>query len=108
AIMLLEIYMNKLFSRLEWKKILFSFYWLIVLLIVIDQVTKVIFLQLEAAYGPNYHKVVIDNFLFLSYHRNTGAAWSILEDYPIVLALISLFATIAMVTYRILKRNTLN
>jgi signal peptidase II len=32
---------------------------------------------------------VIDQFFYLSYSRNTGAAWSILEGYQWILALIS-------------------
>ena len=35
---------------------------------------------------------VIDNFFYLTYVKNTGAAWSILEDQRILLLIISVLA----------------
>lgn len=100
--------MNNFLKKIDIKKAFFSFYWLLLLLVIIDQATKVIFLTLEARMGPGYHLVIIDNFFYFSYYRNTGAAWSILEDYPWVLALISLVASLAMISYRIIKAKSLN
>ena len=81
---------NKIIFNLNWKKLLFSFYWLVVLLIIVDQASKALFLHLEATQGPGFELTIIDNFFYFSYTRNTGAAWSILRDYPIFLVLISL------------------
>lgn len=103
----LENYMNKFLKSIDWKKFFYSFYWLLVILLLLDQVTKVIFLKLAASNGGVYEKVIIDNFFYLSYYRNTGAAWSMLESYPWVLAVVSFVASSAMLTYRIMKRKTL-
>ncbi|HKM02765.1 MAG TPA: signal peptidase II [Bacilli bacterium] len=99
---------NKIIFNLNWKKLLFSFYWLVVLLIIVDQASKALFLHLEATQGPGFELTIIDNFFYFSYTRNTGAAWSILRDYPIFLVLISLFAGGAMLAYRIIKRKELS
>lgn len=100
--------MINFFKQLNYKKILLSFYWLIVILLILDQGLKALFLNLEANYGPNYDVAVIDGFFYFSFYRNTGAAWSMFSDYPWILAVISFIATAAMVTYRIIKRKTLN
>lgn len=94
-------------KRIDFKKVFFSFYWLLVALVLLDQGLKILFLNLEANYGPYYDVTVIPNFFYFSYYRNTGAAWSILEDYPFILAIVSFVAVGAMVTYRIIKRNKL-
>ncbi len=100
--------MNETIKKIDIKKIISSFYWLLILLVLVDQLTKVIFLQLEASAGPNFHVTIIDNFFYFTYHRNTGAAWSILQDFPWLLALISALAAAAMLTYRIHQRKKMN
>lgn len=99
--------MTNFLKKIDWKKCLFSFYWLLALLIVLDQGTKALFLHLEATQGPNFQVEVIKNFFYFSYYRNTGAAWSILEGYPWLLALVSFIAATLMMAYRIVRRNKL-
>ncbi|MFA5235978.1 MAG: signal peptidase II, partial [Bacilli bacterium] len=72
------------------------------LIVIIDQITK------WAAYLNRVNVNIIPNFFDLQYTRNTGAAWSILEDYPWVLAIISFLAGTAMIVYYIMKRKTLS
>lgn len=98
---------NKLLAKINWRAVLLSFYWLLVIMLVLDQATKAIFLNLEATSGPNFAVTIIDNFFYFTYHRNTGAAWSILRDYPWLLTIISFLAATAMFTYRIIKRKQL-
>jgi len=98
---------NNFIKRLPWKKVLMSFYWLIALLIIVDQASKATFLYLEATKGPHFQVAVINNFFYFTYHRNTGAAWSILRDSPWLLTLISIAAASIMLSYRIIKRKEL-
>lgn len=95
------------FKKIDFKKVFLSFYWLLIALVLLDQGLKILFLNLEANYGPYYDVTVIPNFFYFSYHRNTGAAWSIFEDYPFILAIISFVAVSAMLAYRIIKRKKL-
>ena len=39
-------------------------------------------------------KVIIDNFFYLTDHRNTGAAWGMFQDNPLPLSFVSLAAAI--------------
>ena len=79
-----------------------SFIWLVPLIMIVDQVTKwVIYLN-------NVHVSVIPGFFRLDYVRNTGAAWSMLSDYPWLLAIISFIAGTAMIVYYFLKKEKLN
>lgn len=100
--------MIKLIKKIDWKKVLFSYYWLLVILVLVDQGSKALFLHLEASQGPGFNLEVIPQFFYLTYVRNTGAAWSLLENSPIILVLISLVATGLMFTYRILRRSKLS
>lgn len=70
-----------------------SFIWLGVLIVIVDQLTKwIVFLN-------DVNVVVIPWFFSISYARNTGAAWSLLSDYPWLLAIISFVAGSAMIAY---------
>ncbi|MFA5236182.1 MAG: signal peptidase II, partial [Bacilli bacterium] len=66
----------------RYKTLLLTYVWLGPLIVIIDQITK------WAAYLNRVNVNIIPNFFDLQYTRNTGAAWSILEDYPWVLAII--------------------
>lgn len=78
-----------------------SYVWLMVLLLIIDQVTKV------AALRGMWDITVIPNFFYLHYTRNTGAAWSMFSNNMMFLAFISGAASGFMIWYRIYKRKVL-
>lgn len=56
------------------------------LLFIIDITTKLIIVKISNIYLP---KEVFNNFFYLIYTKNTGAAFSILSDYTYLLILIS-------------------
>lgn len=78
-----------------------SFLWLIPLLILLDLGTKL------ACYYANVNITVIPNFFYLRLERNTGAAWSLFEDYPAILAILSIVCTIAISFYLVKKYQKL-
>lgn len=47
----------------------------------------------------NESKTIIDNFLNITYVRNTGAAWSILDDNTWIVTVISLLIIIGIIYY---------
>lgn len=71
-------------------KVSHSWLWLIIPLLLLDQLTK-----MWAHFGE-WNLTLIPNFLHLTYVRNTGAAWSILRGNMGLLALISALAAIAI------------
>ncbi len=79
-----------------------SLLWLIPLMIIIDLVTKLL------CYYHNVDITVIPNFFYLRLERNTGAAWSLFEDYPALLALLSVVCTIAISVYLEKKYRQIN
>ena len=88
---------EKIINGLKW--FLKSYLWLIPLLIIIDYVTKVV------CFDTKVNITIINNFLFFKLHGNTGAAWSILEDHPEILAIISVLASIVMIIYIVKSYN---
>lgn len=79
-----------------------SFGWLAILIVIVDQLTKWL------AYANLVDITIIPGFFKLDYARNTGAAWSLLEDYPWMLAIISFIAGIAMIAYFLYKQKDMN
>ncbi|MBR2476805.1 MAG: signal peptidase II [Clostridia bacterium] len=67
------------------------------LLIAIDQITK----WLTVANIPLYSQgpVIINKVLSLTYHQNTGASWSMLEDNPILLIIMTVAILIGATVY---------
>ncbi|MGI6644321.1 MAG: signal peptidase II [Bacilli bacterium] len=86
----------------KFKKFFYSFYWLIFVLVLLDQVLKIL------AMTYKWDVVVIPGVLEFKYIRNTGGAFSMMDGNIVSLMLVSLFATIAMLFYRIYNRNKLN
>ena len=84
------------------KKFYHSYVWLVFVLIIIDQLTK--YFALKGAWDIE----VIPSFFTLHYVRNTGAAWSLLNDNMPLLAVISFIAGAGMIYYRIYRRKVLN
>ena len=87
------------------KDVFYSFYWLIFVLVFLDQLTKGIALKHLA---DNRIVHIISDFLTLKLERNTGAAFSILQGNMVFLAILSAVAGAAMIAYRIYARKRLD
>lgn len=61
-------------------------YLISILVIALDQITKYI-IKHNVAYGDKIS--VIDNFLYITHHTNTGAAWGIFSGSTTLLAIFS-------------------
>jgi signal peptidase II len=73
------------------------FYYLIALaVILIDQVTKWIIVK-EMYYGQSI--TVIENFLYITSHRNRGAAWGILQGQMWFFYLITVVVVVGLIIY---------
>jgi len=84
-------------------KVFTTWLWLIIPLIALDQGTKL------AAHFNEWNITLIPNFLYLTYTRNTGGAWSILSGNMAFLAVISAVAFIAIFLFylkNLTKQNT--
>lgn len=89
------------------KKIFHSWYWLIVLIVGIDQVSKF----LAVKYLSPAHQVevqVIKNFFYFRLAYNTGAAWSFLAGKTGLLMAFSLVTAIIMIVFRIIRGKMFN
>lgn len=96
----------KIINKDQLKAGLLSFYPLIPLLILIDQVTK----ALAKALGNREISLINWKYFGFSliFRENQGAAWSMFSGHMEILAVISLIAAIAMLAYRIYARNKLS
>jgi len=92
--------MNKVKQHL--KSFFYSYAWLAVLLLIIDQLTKVWALKAKLDI------TLIPNFLHLTYVRNTGAAWSMFDGNMLALALISFVVGTLLIVARIKYRTKLD
>ncbi|MGF9942396.1 signal peptidase II [Priestia megaterium] len=73
------------------------FYYLIALaVILIDQVTKWMIVK-EMYYGQSI--TVIENFLYITSHRNKGAAWGILQGQMWFFYLITVVVVVGLIIY---------
>ena len=73
------------------------FYYLIaVFIIVLDQVTKWLVVA-KMEYGQSI--TIIDQFLYITSHRNRGAAWGILQGQMWLFYIITLVVIVAIVYY---------
>ncbi|NGY92428.1 lipoprotein signal peptidase [Bacillus megaterium] len=73
------------------------FYYLIALaVILIDQVTKWMIVK-EMYYGQSI--TVIENFLYITFHRNRGAAWGILQGQMWFFYLITVVVVVGLIIY---------
>ncbi|MFE7061970.1 signal peptidase II [Sutcliffiella sp. NPDC057660] len=72
-------------------------YYLIALfIIIVDQVTKYLVVQYMEL-GENIP--IIENFLYLSSHRNQGAAWGILQGQMYFFYIITMLVVIGLIIY---------
>lgn len=67
------------------------------ILIGLDQYTK--WLTVVNIPYKGQGPVIIDKVLSLTYHQNTGAGWSMLEDYPILLIILTIAILIVLTVY---------
>ncbi|NMB97864.1 MAG: signal peptidase II, partial [Clostridiaceae bacterium] len=73
-----------------------SILWIIimVLIVITDQVSK----QIVAANVKTGELIpVIDNFFYITYHTNTGAAWGILQDKRHILIPLTIIFSLVMI-----------
>lgn len=74
---------------------------LIVTLIAIDQFTKYLAIKYLSIGTPI---VFVDNFFQLNYTENFGAAWSILQENPIVLTIVSVLIIIGVIVFKLKEK----
>ena len=74
-----------------------------IIFIVVDYISKILISKLITL---NKSITIINKFLYITYVRNTGAAFSIFSNYTYVLAIISLLV-IALILYYVYKRSNL-
>ena len=63
-------------------------------IILLDQITKIV---VEVTLTERDYITVIKNFFYFTKSYNTGAGWSLLEEYPLILAFVSLIASAVMI-----------
>lgn len=89
-----------------------SFIWLVILVIILDQVSK---LSIESAWlnyydahhaYPNWY-IISPKFIQIKLAYNLGAAWSILNEHHWVLSVISVIASLGITAYLIYKYKKL-
>ena len=74
---------------------------IIILVIALDQITKNVVLQVVTMSGPPIP--VIDNFFYITCHRNTGAAWGLFQGgrYFFLILTVVLLVVMAILMVRI-------
>lgn len=65
-------------------------------LVVIDQVTKN---YIIANYAIGEKVKVIESFFYITHHKNTGAAWGILQDSTMILAILSAVVAVILIIF---------
>ena len=88
-----------------------SFIWITPLVIIVDQVTKLVFDSVLGPYNPaidNGYSIFSDKFINIRVTYNLGAAWSMLSKYHWLLSLISVVAAIAIIVYIVLQYKKLS
>jgi len=67
-----------------------------VAVVALDQVTKR-WITTNMELGES--NVIVENFLYITYHRNSGAAWGILQDWMIFFYVITVIAVIGILVW---------
>ena len=75
---------------------MYWYYLLAIIVIAIDQFTKWLVVKNMNLYE---HIPVIENFFYLTSHRNSGAAWGILQDQMIFFYIITAIVIVGVVYY---------
>ena len=82
----------------------YKYFILSLILVIIDLIVKLI---VKNTMIPNQSITIINNFFYITYVKNTGAAWSILSGRKIFLIIFSLIVIISIIYY-IIKRKEYN
>lgn len=77
---------------------------LILLIIAADQAAKYL-VSANIEYGSRIR--VIENFFYITFHRNKGAAWGILQNARYFLILLTIIITIVLTVYLVKASNRL-
>lgn len=105
-------FFKKTFTKENLKKFFFSYIWLMVLIFVIDIVTKWTIAKHFDFNRPTFKNEIeiIPNFLYISLGFNEGMAWSLLSGTTgkIVLACVSAILGAAFITYYVKSYRKLN
>lgn len=82
---------------------MFMFYILIILVILLDQGTKIVIQQTMAL---NSSIPLIDGIFSITYIQNTGAAFSVLQGKTLFLILVQLLVILSIVVYMVIKAQS--
>lgn len=75
---------------------MYVYYGLALIIIALDQLTKWVVVETMELGGQIK---IIDNFFYLTSHRNSGAAWGILQDQMIFFYIVTIIVVIGIVYY---------
>ncbi|MFZ3576531.1 signal peptidase II [Virgibacillus sp. DJP39] len=75
---------------------MYPYYIVAVILVVIDQITKWIVVKNMELYEQI---TIIENFFYFTSHRNTGAAWGILEGKMLFFYIVTVIVVIGVIYY---------
>jgi len=86
--------------------VVYQLFWalLILLIIAADQAAKYL-VSANIEYGSRIR--VIENFFYITFHRNKGAAWGILQNARYFLILLTIIITIVLTVYLVKASNRL-
>lgn len=84
---------------------MFLIFLFVIIFIAIDQISKY-FVVTKMTLGESI--TVINNFFFITSHRNKGAAWGILQDSRLFFILVTILFLIAVFIYIFKTRQNLN
>ncbi len=79
-----------------WRYFLVFYYLIAIFVIVLDQITKWLIVS-KMHFGESI--TIIENFLYITSHRNRGAAWGILQGQMWLFYVITLVVIIALIYY---------
>ena len=102
-------FFKKTFTKENMKKFFFSFIWLAVLIFVLDIVSKWIVIKHFGAENAGYsgRVEVIENFFYIIFTTNEGAAWSIGSSSRVLWIIISVVLTGGLIAYYVKKMSTM-
>src|SRR4051794_24770476 len=79
-----------------WRYFLVFYYLIAIFVIALDQITKMLIVS-KMQFGESI--TIIENFLYITSHRNRGAAWGILQGQMWLFYVITLIVIFALIYY---------